>query len=127
MRLTWLAVFIAVSAAAQNTATPEQFLKLCALCHGAEATGGDRGPSLVSNGRLRGGRSAAEIRDIILNGTPGGMPAFNLPELQLQTLTNFVRSLNATAFELKPDGDAAAGERFSETLSDTSVHIRRTS
>jgi PQQ-dependent dehydrogenase (methanol/ethanol family) len=93
-------------------AAPEQFIKLCAVCHGAEATGGDRGPSLVGIGHRHSGRSAAEIHDVIANGTPGGMPAFKLPEPQLQALTDFVRSLNSTAFEIQPPGDAAAGERF---------------
>src|SRR4051812_8465216 len=88
----------------QNT----DFVKLCAACHGAEATGGDGGPSLVGSGRRRSGRSAAEIRDIIQNGTPGGMPAFKLTDPQLDALAGFVRSLNSTAFEMKPEGDIAA-------------------
>lgn len=103
-----LAVLTTTLAHGQNA----EFLKLCAACHGAEATGGDGGPSLVTNGRRRGARSAAEIHDVIRNGTQGGMPAFKLPDDQLDALTAFVRSLNATAFEMKPEGDAAAGEQF---------------
>jgi hypothetical protein len=40
------------------------------------------------------------------------MPAFSLPEDQLTLLADYVRSLNATAFEAKPPGDVTAGERF---------------
>ena len=40
------------------------------------------------------------------------MPAFKLPDVQLETLAGFIRSLNVTAFEMKPEGDAAAGEQF---------------
>jgi putative heme-binding domain-containing protein len=40
------------------------------------------------------------------------MPAFSLPEDQLTLLADYVRSLNATAFEAKPPGDVTACERF---------------
>ena len=40
------------------------------------------------------------------------MPAFALPEDQIQPLARWVRSLNVSAFDLGPAGDAAAGERF---------------
>ena len=40
------------------------------------------------------------------------MPAIPLAEPDVSILTDYVRSLNATAFETKPDGDSAAGERF---------------
>ena len=45
---------------------------------------------------------------MIKNGR-GGMPAFPLPQDQLQAVARFVRSLNATAFEMPPLGDASAG------------------
>ena len=87
------------------------FTEKCGVCHGAEAKGGDRGPALANSRRL-GTRSVEEIATIVKNGTPGGMPAFPLPENQIKQLASYVHSLNATAFELKPDGDIAAGERF---------------
>jgi PQQ-dependent dehydrogenase (methanol/ethanol family) len=40
------------------------------------------------------------------------MPAFPLPESQLQALARFVRSLNASAYEASPAGDVNAGEQF---------------
>jgi len=40
------------------------------------------------------------------------MPAFPLPDEQLSPLTEYIRSLNATAFESRPPGDKAAGESF---------------
>ena len=72
------------------------------------ATAGRR--SRITGGWAHG--SVEEIEAIIKNGTPGGMPAFPLPENQIRQLASYVHSLNATAFELKPDGDVAAGERF---------------
>jgi PQQ-dependent dehydrogenase (methanol/ethanol family) len=91
---------------------PEQsFSERCASCHGDDASGSDRAPALAKSRRL-GTRSLAEIRDIIRKGTTGGMPAFPLPDSELLSLAEFVRSMNATAFDAKPAGDRSAGERF---------------
>src|SRR5260370_21410070 len=91
-------------AMAQPPAPPDQlYAQRCGVCHGDRATGSDRGPSLARSRRLRG-RSATEIRDIIRNGTPGGMPPFALPEKDLQALAPFVQSMNATAFDAQPAG-----------------------
>jgi PQQ-dependent dehydrogenase (methanol/ethanol family) len=65
----------------------------------------------VNNRGLRG-RTEAQIRDIIRGGTAGGMPPFALPPEELEALARWVRGLNGTAFDIKPAGDAAAGERF---------------
>lgn len=92
--------------------TAEQlFSRNCAGCHGEGATGTDRGPSFINSRSLRG-RSEAQIHDVIRNGTPGGMPAFPLTEADLVPLARFVRAFNASAFDIKPAGDADAGERF---------------
>src|SRR5512143_1301192 len=101
----------AVSGAGLAAAQDPLFTEKCAVCHGGEAKGGDRGPALANNRRL-GSRSVEDLAAIIQNGTPGGMPAFPLPENQIGQLARYVHSLNATAFELKPDGDVAAGEKF---------------
>jgi PQQ-dependent dehydrogenase (methanol/ethanol family) len=90
---------------------PEQYTKLCAGCHGESATGTERGPALLDNRSLRS-RSEKQIHDLIQNGSQGAMPAFPLPEDQVTQLASWVRSLNASAFDLKPAGDAAAGEQF---------------
>ena len=58
------------------------------------------------------GPRAKYFANTIKSGTSGGMPAFSLPEDQLSPLADYVHSLNATAFESKPAGVAAAGERF---------------
>ncbi len=87
------------------------FKQFCSGCHGDGATGGDRAPGLVNNRSLRR-RSEAQIKEIIRNGTPGGMPAFPLPEAQLNELAHWVHSLNASAYEIKPPGDSDSGKRF---------------
>jgi len=84
---------------------------LCESCHGKGGAGGDRAPALTNNRALRG-RTEAQIEETIKSGTPGGMPAFTLPESQLNLLAAWVRSLNASAFDTKTEGDAATGEKL---------------
>jgi PQQ-dependent dehydrogenase (methanol/ethanol family) len=109
----WLLIAAALTlhAAAQDSSTRQQFTKLCAACHGAGGSGTDRGPALVDNRALRT-RPENEIRDLIRNGTPRGMPPFSLPETDLQSLARYVRSLDPPDDQAPPPGDAAAGERF---------------
>src|SRR3954470_10646573 len=92
-------------------AAQKQFDSTCAGCHGEGGAGGDRAPALTNNINLRI-MNAAQIHDLIKSGTPGGMPAFNLPESTLQQLANWLRSLNQSALDAKPAGDMAAGEAF---------------
>jgi PQQ-dependent dehydrogenase (methanol/ethanol family) len=110
--MSWILVaMLQVSVALGADAGRDLFIQRCSVCHGADAGGTDRGPALLGNRRLRT-RTAAEIAGVIHDGTPGGMPAFALPQDRLTPLADYIRSLNATAFEAKPSGDAAAGERF---------------
>jgi PQQ-dependent dehydrogenase (methanol/ethanol family) len=89
---------------------PRRFGDTCALCHGGDAEGTDRAPSLVGNRVLRG-LSVDDIAAIIEHGR-GGMPAFAaLPQAQIQELATYVRSLNADAFGMRPAGDVANGRR----------------
>ena len=120
MRGKWLRVVLPVMLVAISShpqSVPPQpsaeqiFSQRCAACHGEDAAGSDRGPALTRSRRLRT-RSAAEIHDLIRSGTPGGMPAFALPEPDLQALAAMIHAMNATAFDAQPEGDRAAGERF---------------
>ncbi len=87
------------------------FQKVCSSCHGDAGAGG-RASALVDNRRLRA-LPVAEIENIIRNGMPNGMPPFgSLPESDLHAVTAFVRSFNASAFDLQPEGNVAAGESF---------------
>ena len=112
-----VAMLISALPAASQTegATPaaaeQLFSKQCANCHGEGARGGERGPSLVMNPSLRN-RSEKQLHDVIRKGTDKGMPPFALPEVQLDLLARWVRSLNAPAFDFPPQGDAAKGEQF---------------
>ena len=108
----FVSTFASTTAAAQNPpAAEKQYAGLCAGCHGPGATGTERGPALVNSRTLRG-RSENQIRNLIRNGTQGGMPGFALPDDQLRSIARWVHSLNASAFDVKPAGDVAAGEQF---------------
>jgi outer membrane protein assembly factor BamB/mono/diheme cytochrome c family protein len=111
MMAALLAVPAGAQAQADYSAALKQFNTTCAGCHGEGAAGGDRAPALSNNIVLRT-MSEAQIRDLIKSGSPGGMPAFNLPDSQLQQLASWLRSLNQSAFDTKPGGNVAAGETF---------------
>src|SRR5882762_1768687 len=89
----------------------KQFEQRCEGCHGEGGEGGDRAPALINSRSLRS-RNESQIRKLIKNGTPGGMPAFALAEPELQSLAAWVHSRNLSAYNTRPDGDVAAGEQF---------------
>jgi PQQ-dependent dehydrogenase (methanol/ethanol family) len=71
------------------------YAQRCAGCHGVNARGTDKAPGLAENQALRG-RSVEFLRDLIRKGIPAsGMPAFELPPQELDTLVELIRSLNA--------------------------------
>jgi PQQ-dependent dehydrogenase (methanol/ethanol family) len=84
----------------------------CAACHGADGMGGERGPDMISTETARR-RSANDLSELLRKGMPAaGMPAFQLPERELQELIAFVRSRSAPAIESAVAGDIAAGAAF---------------
>lgn len=84
----------------------------CAICHGADAHGGQYGPALAGHNDLRE-KSISWIHDVIKNGIPaGGMPAFKLAPEELDALAAFVRSLNSPAAENTVPGNRVAGEQY---------------
>ena len=74
-----------VASEAQEKAT-RVFAVQCAGCHGFDAHGTDKGPARAGDPALRA-RSVASLRSLIHNGIPAsGMPAFNLPDDELNAL-----------------------------------------
>ena len=95
-------------------ASPEDggkiFAARCAVCHGADARGGEQAPPLAGNSDLKG-KSVDWLRHIIQNGIPsGGMPAFHLNDRELDAVAATVASFNATGSTVP--GDRAAGKRY---------------
>jgi mono/diheme cytochrome c family protein len=89
---------------------PPQFAQTCALCHGGDARGTDRAPSLVNNDHLRNA-SENDIAEIIRKGK-GKMPALPLAPPDVQALAHYVRLLDPTGAETPAPGDPQAGERI---------------
>ena len=112
-------VFSPVLLRGQNTAAQANpadgkrlFGENCSGCHGADALGSDKAPALAGNRSLTN-RSVRRLRDLIKLGIPdNGMPAFDLPDKDLDALAEFVHSLNWRASATTIPGDAAAGEQF---------------
>ena len=93
-------------------ATQANYARLCAGCHGADARGSQQGPGLAGNAGVRR-RSAQSLRNVILKGIPSaGMPAFALPDAEVDALVALMRSLNASAADTTVPGDRAAGRAF---------------
>jgi len=76
--------------------TPGQrsFESRCAICHGGDAHGTDRGPAIYNKLAARNDQSLATV---IRKGLPGGMPAFQIPDTELAALTAYLRTLQAPA------------------------------
>jgi PQQ-dependent dehydrogenase (methanol/ethanol family) len=107
-----LSAFHALGQVPSSPDDTKLFAQRCAGCHGEGGTGGDRAPALINSRTLRS-LTEPQILDIIRNGTPAGMPAFKqLPDGQLKSLAVWVRSRNPSAYNTRPAGDVAAGERF---------------
>ena len=91
-----------------SPADSAQFGRHCSACHGTGAEGTDRAPPLTNSRRLRAATEAS-IEAVIKNGR-GNMPSFAaLPPETIQKLAHFVHSLNAAAFDTKPQGDVRNG------------------
>ncbi len=95
---------------ASGSPAPQRFAQICALCHGNDARGTDRAPSLFNTPTLRS-LSEDAILDIIRKGK-GKMPAFPLPPADLQELAGYVHGLNTTGPASAVAGDPQAGERY---------------
>ncbi len=95
---------------AQTPEPPKLFTKTCALCHGSDARGTDRGPGLANSPELRS-MPDSDISEIIRKGT-AEMPAFPLPTADIDTLTRFVRSLSPAESAVAVAGDPKAGARI---------------
>lgn len=112
--LLLFALLLPTHSLAQTANPPGErlFASRCAACHGADAAGGERGPSLV-DGRRGGARWRETLRDTIRDGRPSaGMPAFPLPTSDLDALVNFLGNLTAPAIERNLPGDAQAGATY---------------
>src|SRR5579863_7792316 len=123
-------LYLVVVAAAQNTdAGKRQFENRCARCHGADATGGESGPGIVTQ---IAARSEADLAAFIRSGSPArGMPAFALSDQEMKDLTPYLRSLAPISRNAPPaivrrkvqttDGRTIEGQVLSEGMLDLQI------
>jgi PQQ-dependent dehydrogenase (methanol/ethanol family) len=84
----------------------------CVACHGTDGTGGGHGPGIVDMAKPRAA-SATALRDLIRKGIPDvGMPAFQIPDEELDALVAYLEVLRAPAADNPAAGDPGAGEVF---------------
>ena len=90
----------------------KRFQIRCAGCHGADGAGGERAPG-IGHGDRANLENEGNLKELIRKGIPeSGMPAFPLPEPELQVLAAFVRSRVVPASQSAVSGDSKAGESY---------------
>ena len=107
------ALFLTGASAQTNDAGKRQFQARCAGCHGEDGTGGGHGPNIIDLRRPRA-TSKEAVRELIRKGLPdAGMPAFPLPDEEIEEIAGYFMSLKSpSAVPTAAAGDVAAGERF---------------
>lgn len=98
----------------------KQFVVQCGSCHGADARGEDDGPDLVRSELVLDDEQGSLLGPLLRKGRPSdGMPAFDLPDSQIQDLAAFLRertqaAINRNAYTILNvlTGDAKAGEAY---------------
>jgi mono/diheme cytochrome c family protein len=96
----------------------------CAFCHGADARGGDGGPSLLRSSVVLDDQNGELIGPVVQNGRADrGMPKFGMNGDQIADIATFLHTFRINGYDpsrQRPEtivvGDARAGEKyFNET------------
>lgn len=99
----------------KKTAGPGEraFNSTCAGCHGLDGHGGDKGPNIAGNAKVRH-LSDTQVSSIISNGIPGtGMPAFhNFSAGQVGSLVGYLRILQGKTDARTSSGDVKRGKEL---------------
>ena len=130
MRTRWIAGFVLLFAALTVWAQQEEgrnpytsaedvaagadlFRMRCALCHGADGSGG-RGPDLRRGQFRHGGSDAGLFRSIRFGISDSGMPRLGggMSEERIWQVVAYVRSLSRSAREIDVPGNPVQGEQL---------------
>ncbi|MGD0797447.1 MAG: PQQ-binding-like beta-propeller repeat protein [Acidobacteriaceae bacterium] len=94
---------------AQTPVSPPGSFTTCTICHGDDANGTARGPSILP---FVASHSDQEITTVVRSGRPGrGMPAFDLNDSDLKALLGYLRSLSSPASGANAAGVPGRGGR----------------
>lgn len=79
--------------AEQIRAGESRFAAQCGFCHGRDAAGGETGPDLTRSPLVEEDNRGDKIAALLRSGRPdAGMPAFKLPDAELNSIVAFVHS-----------------------------------
>jgi len=99
-------------AAAQIEAGRTRFASQCGFCHGRDAGGGESGPDLTRSALVAADTRGDRIIPMVKSGRlDKGMPAFTLPDADLNAIVAFIH-------DQKTQADSAIGGRRSVDLAD---------
>jgi cytochrome c oxidase cbb3-type subunit III len=92
----------------------------CAFCHGADARGGDGGPSLLRSSVVLDDQNGELIGPVVQNGRADrGMPKFGMSNDQVADVATFLHTFRVAGYDAsrnRPEsivvGDARAGEKY---------------
>ena len=91
----------------------------CQFCHGADARGGDAGPSLLRSQLVQDDRGGELVATLLAAGRPPVMPKFEFTREQISDIAAFLHSFDINSRDparMRPDtivtGDARAGEAY---------------
>jgi cytochrome c oxidase cbb3-type subunit 3 len=102
------------------------FRQNCSFCHGRDAGGGETGPDLTRSKLVTTDVDGNKIGPVIRDGRPDkGMPHFDLPEQQIESLVAFIHTQQHNALTRKggrkgvdvsdiQTGNADAGKKYFE-------------
>lgn len=96
-----------------STPGKKLFAGNCSGCHGLDAKGGDRAPSIAS-GSNAARLSESELKHIVTNGVSGsGMPPFGfLGDAQINSVVEYLRSLQGRGATAQMPGDPQRGSEL---------------
>jgi len=92
----------------------------CAFCHGADARGGDGGPSLLRSSVVLDDQGGELIGPVVQNGRADrGMPKFGMTNDQIADIATFLHTFRVAGYDGSRNrpasivvGDARAGEKY---------------
>lgn len=92
----------------------------CAFCHGADARGGDGGPSLLRSSVVLDDQNGELIGPVVQNGRADrGMPKFGMTNDQIADIATFLHIFRVAGYDAsrnRPEsivvGDVRAGEKY---------------
>jgi cytochrome c oxidase cbb3-type subunit 3 len=91
------------SAAALTDAGRALYQQNCAFCHGRDAMGGESGPDLTQSKIVLADVNGDRIAQVLREGRPGKMPAFNFSAQEVLGLQAFIHAQAAAAATHKGD------------------------